>query len=123
MNKCLFILALGTAAMAGPAVADEREIEYSEGALGFSAIMSGDYQAAEAQLATYKAHKDDPARLINHGFVLAKMGQRDQAAKKFQRAIAVDNVELILADGEVADSRDVAARALMSLQSGELEGR
>lgn len=106
------VLALAAASAAG---AKDREIEYPEGALGYGAIMSEDYATAERQLRDYQAHKDDPARLINFGQVLAKTGRVEQAAKQFKRAIEADNVELILADGRTIESRKAALRALESL--------
>lgn len=100
--------------------AKDREIEYPEGALGYSALMSKDYSTAAEQLKASVAHKDDPARLINYGYVLAKTGQREKAEAQFRRALSVENVELIVADGSTVESRELARKALEALENDEL---
>lgn len=113
------ILAAATilAATASAAAAEDREIEYPEGALGYRALMSQDYSTAEQQLRAYAAHKNDPARLINLGYVLAKTGQLDKAEQQFKQALSADSVELIVADGSTVESRELARRALETLKS------
>lgn len=114
-----FVLLLGVASLSTAAFARDGEVEYPEGALGYGAILAQDYPKAEEQLRDYRAHKDDPARLINYGTVLANTGRPDKAARQFKRAMQVDNVELVLADGTVVTSRDAALQALRALQRGD----
>lgn len=115
--KTMFAAAMVLAATASAAVAQNAEIEYPEGALGYGALMSQDYSTAEQQLRAYAAHKNDPARLINYGYVLAKIGQIDKAEKQFKQALSAENVELIVADGRTVHSRELARRALQTLKS------
>jgi hypothetical protein len=74
-------------------------------------------------LTSYAAHKDDPARLINYGTVLAKTGRMDEAAKQFKRAMEADEIELILADGRTITSREAAVRALRALDNSAADQR
>jgi Tfp pilus assembly protein PilF len=105
---------------ASPAYARDVEIEYPAGALGYKALITEDYSTAAKQLKASVAAENDPARLINYGYVLAKMGDRDAAAKQFKRAMSVDNVELIVADGRTVDSQSLARQALDALRSDSL---
>src|SRR5687768_9726037 len=107
-------------AAALPASARNAEIEYPEGALGYKALITEDYSTAAKQLKASVVPENDPARLINYGYVLAKMGDRENAAKQFKRAISVDNVELIVADGRTVDSQTLARQALDALRSNNL---
>ncbi len=57
---------------------------------------SGLFQG-EAQLRKeVRVPRDEPARLINHGHVLAKTGRMAEAAKRFEKAMRAEEVELIL---------------------------
>src|SRR5688500_7065028 len=86
MKKMIsLICALSLSGAASAASIDKREIEYPEGALGYGAIISNDLATAERQLGDYQTHRDDPARLINYGMVLARTGRPDKAAKQFRR--------------------------------------
>jgi Tfp pilus assembly protein PilF len=118
--KRMFAAALLIAVSATAAGARDSEIEYPEGALGYNALMAKDYSTAAEQLKESAAHKDDPARLINYGYVLAKTGQMEKAASQFKRAMSVDNVELIVADGSTVDSRELARKALEALETDGL---
>ena len=118
--KRMFAAALLIAVSATAAGARDREIEYPEGALGYNDLMAKDYSTAAEQLKESAAHKDDPARLINYGYVLAKTGQLEKAASQFKRAMSVDNVELIVADGSTVDSRELARKALEALETDGL---
>ncbi|WP_265570353.1 tetratricopeptide repeat protein [Sphingomicrobium nitratireducens] len=110
------ILAGMAALLATPALADGGEVNYREGALGFDAIVAQDYEKAEAQL--LKANgvsRNDPARLINLGHVFAKTGRAAEAKVMFTRAADARDVALVLADGSVASSRELAQAALSQL--------
>lgn len=112
-------LALGfaLALVAAPAAAQERgELDYRLGALGYDALVSGDYATAEKQLRNADPMiADDPARLINLGQVLARTGRLAEAAELFRRAKALEDGEVVLANGEAIGSREAARRALRSL--------
>ena len=106
----LLALALAVATVPVEAAAQDRGESV---ALGYDAIMAADYAGAEARLRNTTAFAwDDPARLINLGQVMAKTGRMAAATEYFQRAAAVEDCELILADGSVVSSRDAAVQAL-----------
>lgn len=119
MNGHLFLSLIGAALLAGPAAAaDSGEIGYPKGSLGFNALVEADYSTAESQLrARNQVAKNDPARLINLGVVLAKTGRAEQAARLFERAMEAEEVELILANGEQVSSRQAARRAMRALNA------
>lgn len=102
---------------AGVAYAPQDEIGYSKGALGTDALMKGDNERALQQILTSKAEADDPARLINLGRVYARMGRKTDAINAFQAAIdSREHFDVMLSDGRVMDSREVARLSLRKLQ-------
>jgi Flp pilus assembly protein TadD len=122
MNAHLFLALAAGSIMASPVAAEPSEIGYPKDALGFSALVDADYSTAESQLRANRVDKDDPARLLNLGLVLAKTGRAEQAARMFQRAMQAEDVDLILADGEEISSRQAARRAMRAL-NGSLQQR
>lgn len=123
MNGHLFLSLIGAAVLACPAAAaDPGEIGYPKGSLGFNALVEADYSTAESQLrAKNRVARNDPARLINLGVVLARTGRSDQAARLFERAMEAEEVELILANGEQLSSREAARRAMRALNLSLLD--
>lgn len=116
-NALTLSAAMALAIAATPAFAQEVEINYAEGSLGYSAIMADDYATAEDQLRhSEDASSNDPARLINLGHVMAQTGRTDEAMSLFQKASRAKRVELILSDGRVVDSREAAMAALANLK-------
>lgn len=108
--------ALCVVAAGAPAQAQQYEIGYPKGSLAYEDLVSLDYASAERRLRhDMRVPADDPAKLINYGRVLAKTGRTAEAAALFQRALGADEIELILADGNVVSSREAARRALRSL--------
>lgn len=62
----------------------------------------------------------DPARLINRGIALARLGRYDEARSDFEAAAsASEAVDLETASGDWVDSRRLARRALAMLDKGE----
>lgn len=127
-TKVIAIAALAALGMAAPGFAQPAqnraaatEIGYEAGALGYAALLKGDYpaaleqmQAAEKQVSL--AARRDPARLINMGLAYAKMGDAESARTQYQAAIdAPASFDIILSDGRVMDSRVAARRALRRL--------
>lgn len=119
--KTLFIsiLAFSFAGVANAEPAGSGEIGYSQGSLGYDALIAGDNGRAIAQImADEKVSRKDPARLINLGQAYARTGRTAEAAQLFQTAMeGRDQIDLILADGTVMNSREAAKRALAKLQS------
>ena len=110
----------GLMLMGTPALAqDSGEIGYAKGALGYDALVAGQNDVALQQLeAADKVDASDPARLINLGQVYARMGRTGDAARMFMAALQSDrHFDLVLASGEVVDSRDAAGLALQNLNS------
>jgi len=105
------------------AAAQDAEIGYPKGSLGYGAIISGDYASAERQIRESNLSKYDPARALNLGYVLAKTGRSDQAAKQFRRVLLQDDLELVLADGRTITSHEAARKALAALATNQVSGR
>lgn len=117
--QALLTIASTILASSAAAQAQEAEIGYPEGSLAYQAITSANYAAAEARLRKEtRVNRDDPALLLNYGHVLAKTGRPADAARMFERAAAADEIELILADGRVINSREAARRALQRVSVG-----
>jgi Tfp pilus assembly protein PilF len=125
MRTTHLVLALSTAWLAVPAAAQSTgsttthqtatgEIGYALGSLGFDAIVAGDLATAERQIVDARdTAADDPARLLNLGYIHMRTGRVQSARRLFE---TVKNqrsgIMLQLANGEVAESRIVARRAL-----------
>ena len=105
----------GLMLMGAPALAqDSGEIGYAKGALGYDALEVALQQLEAAE----KVDATDPACLINLGQVYARMGRTGDAARMFMAAMQGDrHFDLLLANGEVVDSRDAADQALQKLNS------
>ena len=119
--KTLFIsiLAVSLAGVANAQPPASGEIGYSRGSLGYDALIAGDNDRAIAQImANEKVSRNDPARLINLGQAYARTGRTSEAAQLFVTAIeSRDQIDLILADGTVMNSKEAAKQALAKLQS------
>jgi hypothetical protein len=110
-------VALG-AALALPASAQDREIEYPKGSLAYEALMSADYGRAERQLRSdHRVRYNDPAKLINYGLVLANTGRLQDARKSFETVLAEEEVDLIMSDGSTMGSHDIALQGLEMVKS------
>ena len=69
-------------------------------------------------MANERVNRNDPARLINLGQAYARTGRTAEAAQLFLTAMeSRDQIDLILADGKVMNSREAAKQALAKLQS------
>ncbi len=112
---------LTMAALPGLAQAQDSEIGYDKGALAYDALMSGDNQTAVDRLESSKL--SDPAVMINLGQAYARTGRSGDAAKMFTAAMNSNrSFDLVLADGQVMNSRTAAEIALNSL-NGRLASR
>ncbi len=111
-------LALGLAALAAPVAAQQAELGYPRGSLGFEALSADDLRTAELQLKSGAVARYDPARLINIGQVYARTGRTEQAERMFLRAQRAEEVELVLGNGRTVSSGEVAERALQLLRAG-----
>ena len=89
--------------------------------VGYEELTEGrDREAVAAIEECEELAKDDPARLINHGIALARLGRYDEARADFEAAAnASHSVELETASGKWADSRHLARRAIAMLDDGD----
>ena len=130
-TKVITIAAVAALGMAAPGFAQPvqnraaaTEIGYEEGALGYAALLKGNYPVALEQMQTAEkqvapAARRDPARLINMGLAYAKMGDAASARSHYKAAIGTErSFDVILADGRVMDSRVAARHALRRLDQG-----
>lgn len=120
--KALFASVLILAGISGGARAESTaggEIGYAKGALGYDALVAGDNERAIKQILNHEEFsRHDPARLINLGQAYIRTGRTSEAEILFTNAIqSRDEVDLILADGRVMNSRVAARQALAKLQS------
>ncbi|MEW6575866.1 hypothetical protein [Sphingorhabdus sp.] len=93
------------------------EIGYERGSLGFEALMANDNHRALNQILTDKSTApNDPARLINLGRAHARLGDKEKARQAFLAAAnCKEEFDLVLSNGQIMNSRKVAALALKSL--------
>ncbi|WP_108812449.1 hypothetical protein [Sphingorhabdus sp. Alg231-15] len=122
-NAKIMAFAIGLTMTVSPALAQaqEGEIGYDRGALAYDALMAGDNKAAVAKLESGKL--TDPAVMINLGQAYARTGRSGDAAKMFVAAMSSNrSFDLVLADGQVMNSRKAAEMALNDL-NGRLASR
>jgi len=118
MVNRLMLCAVAIAAAAAPLAAKPVEVGYPKNSLGYAALMSAQYATAEQQLrAAEGVAANDPARLINLGTLLIRTGRQAEGAALLDQAVKGEDIELVLADGRTMWSRDVARRALASVQT------
>ena len=109
---CASMIAVGTV----PAAAAPAEIDYPRHSLGFAAMKARDYATAETQLRALNGiEANDPARLINLGQLLIRTGRHAEGAALLDQARKGEDIELVLANGRIMSSRDIARRALASV--------
>jgi Flp pilus assembly protein TadD len=109
-------LALSAVLFSTPALAQFATV--NDPAPGYASLISANYGQAEREIRAANVSAYDPARSINLGIALAKTGRAADAAAQFRSVLLEDEVELVLADGEMLMSHDVAQRALTALQNG-----
>lgn len=119
MNKIVSLTSVASILLltigATPALADDLA---GEGLLASGALAQGDYARAARQLkAVPPRAMEDPARLINLGNAYAGLGRMNDARVAYQEAARAPEMQVALADGTEASSRDVARRALGRIQS------
>lgn len=116
MKALTLAIALGASALGGTALAQtaQGEIGYARGSLGYDALRANDLRTAELQIESAQGiAADDPARLINLGYIHMRTGRIQSAQRLFETVRDHRrDVMLELANGEVVSSRNVARRAL-----------
>lgn len=120
--KILFISALALAGTSGVAHAQPAagaEVGYPKESIGYDALVSGDNARAISQiLSNERVSRHDPAKLINLGQAYARTGRIAEAADLFLSVMqSREEVDLVLADGRVINSKAAARLALSGLQT------
>lgn len=79
------------------AMHSERRVEtgYVPGTLAVAAIDGGDLALAERLLAKSPLDRDDPARLINLGYVYHQQGRRQEALDAWRAALAAPRHKMV----------------------------
>ncbi|OWK32910.1 tetratricopeptide repeat protein [Sphingomonas mucosissima] len=96
------------AGLAAPALATDRT--------GYKAIAAGDYQKAEETLLVERRiFPRRPELMINLATVYARTGRVAEAAALYRAAMQVEPVEMMLPDGMVSSSHEVAQRGVNNL--------
>lgn len=119
--KLTMISASATILICGAAYAQapsSNEVVYQAGSIGYEALVRGDNERAITDiLKSEKVSRHDPAKLLNLGRAYARTGRTEEAATLFKAALdSRENVELVLADGRVINSKDAAKMAYAGLQ-------
>lgn len=120
--KPTVISALAAMLISGTAhaqVPTSTEVVYPAGSIGYEALVRGDNERAITDiLKSEKVSRHDPAKLLNLGRAYARTGRTAEAATLFKAAMdSRENVELVLADGRVINSKDAAKMAYANVQT------
>jgi len=93
----LFVCLVAALPLAACAAQDERRVEtgYSRGALAVAAIDDGNLALAERLLAKSPLDQDDPARLINLGYVYREQGRAQDAIAAWRAALAAPRHKMV----------------------------
>ena len=118
----LILAGAGLSACATTPQAQLVENGYQRGALGVAAIARGDWRTAEASIEQGPVAADDPARLINLGYVYMEQGRREEALTAWRAALAAPRHRVVetMAGHEVrtdALARQILARHQRSFAS------
>lgn len=120
--KLTMISALAATLIGGAAYAQvpsSSEVVYPAGSIGYEALVRGDNERAISEiLKSEKVSRHDPAKLLNLGRAYARTGRTQEAATLFKAALdSRENVELVLADGRVMNSKDAAKMAYANVRT------
>ncbi len=113
-----FIIALLFSAQTAPLLIAPQADPVERSDAAFDQLAAGETDAAIARLEAQLARQPgQPALLINLGTAYSRAGRIEDAREAYRRAIAArERVELELADGSWADSREAARTALNGLE-------
>ncbi len=94
------------------------EIGYQRGALGYDALMGGNYGEAEKQIQAAAASSLDPAQMLNLGIVYLNTSRTSDAQAMFTRAAnSKEHFPVLLSNGQEVDSRLLARQLLAKANS------
>lgn len=87
--------------------------------IGFNALINGDAAAAIEEIENGEVLAEgDPARSLNHGIALVRLGNIDGARDQFRRVARADRLELQTSTGRWVDSHVLAHKAMALLDDG-----
>ena len=120
--KALFISVLVLVSASGVAHAEPTlvgEEAYPQTAIGYDALVAGDHERAVRDMLSGNVSRHDPAFLLNLGQAYARSGRVSEARDLFRLAARKrEDVDLVLADGRVINSKLAARQALATVQVG-----
>ena len=120
--KSLFFSALAIFAISGGAHAEQTsglEVAYPHKAIGYDGLVTGDNDRAIRDMLSGTISRNDPAFLLNLGQAYARTGRVAEARELFRKvARKRQDVDLVLADGRVINSKLAASQALATVQVG-----
>lgn len=120
--KILFASILVAVSAAGVAQAEpvlNGEVAYPQKAIGYDALVAGDNERAISDMLSGNVSRHDPAFLLNLGQAYARSGRVSEARELFRMAARKrEDVDLVLADGRVVNSKLAARQALATVQVG-----
>lgn len=117
------MMTLAALALAASGQATAAETPAAPFDIGYEELVAGEDRAAIAAIEDCETLAEtDPARLINHGVALARVGEYDAARARFEAAAkSEDRYRLETAAGDWVDSRVLARRGLAMLERGEFD--
>jgi tetratricopeptide (TPR) repeat protein len=122
--KSLALFTLALAAVPSIAAAQAVEEGYPRGSLAVAAIERGDWQRAEALLATSDVDREDPALLINLGEVYFRTGRTGEALATWQKALDSNrHADVETMSGRWVSTRVLAREAIGRYQTAMAQGR
>lgn len=118
------ILKLGafvaTCLIVTPTAAQQTEIGYDDGSLGFAAMMDGKWHQAERQLlASGDKLGDDPARLLQLAQIYAITERGEEADRLYRQVLEGEDMVLVLADGRKVSAHNIASSRLATQMRAE----
>lgn len=99
------------------------EIGYKQGALGYDALVSGQYAEAERQIHNAAQDGLDPAQMLNLGIIYLNTSRTADAQALFAKvATNREHFPIVLSNGDEVDSR-VMGQRLLAKASARLASR
>lgn len=119
--KTLFMSILALVSASGVAHAESGvngEVAYPKNAIGYNALIAGDNERAIRDMLGGNVSRNDPGFLLNLGQAYARTGRVSEARELFRLAAKKGDVDLVLANGRVINSKLAARQALTIVQVG-----
>jgi hypothetical protein len=114
MQKILLLAAAMSLGACAATPVERAEIGYPKGELGFAALASGDYAAAERQLAGAEA-SSDAAKMLNLAEVYRQTGRAADARGLYLKVLNTADARLVLEDRSIVTAHSVA-RAMLTTE-------